>query len=85
MFEKYRNNNNSNFKSKANTANVDRSNDFVNQNNIHILVIMYTICDDEIEKDDEYWDFSIHIMTLKSNDDVTHEKHEIQVFDQSLI
>ena len=85
MFEKYRNNNNSNFKSKMNIANVDRSNDFVNQNNTHILAITYTICDNEIKEDDEYWSFSIHIMTFKLNNDITHEKHEIQVFDQFLI
>ena len=54
MFEKYRNNNNSNFKSKANTINVDRLNDFVNQNNTHISTMTHIIYNNEIVKDDEY-------------------------------
>ena len=85
MPEKYRNNNNSNFKSKANIANADRPNDFVNQNNTHISAMTYIICDDETMKDDEYWNFPVHIMTPKSDNDVTHEKHGIQTLDQSLI
>ena len=54
MFEKYRNNNNSNFKSKANIINVDRLNDFINQNNTHILIITHIIYNDEIVRNDEY-------------------------------
>ena len=54
MLKKYRNNNNSNFRLKTNIVNINRSNDFMNQNNTHILIITYTIYDDEIKKDDEY-------------------------------
>ena len=45
----------------------------------------YTICDNKIKKDDEYWGFSIYIIIFKLNNDITHKKYEIQAFDQFLI
>ena len=54
MSEKYRNNNNSNFKLKANIININQSNDFVNQNNTHISTMTYIIYNNKIVKNDEY-------------------------------